>query len=173
MESFGQRLGHGKWAVTWVDARVGGGLLRIESVLPICGIDRGEEAREPDVLLPGDLGAGGRQTTDRPAAVPGHQRGSDGPPVRRPGRDARTGAAQGVRGSGRGLDDTEPAPGSGHDRPGGRCAALGCRHVGGHLPGVGDREPGGRALLEAGFADWWVTTAGPRFTKVGAPELLT
>src|SRR5664280_875622 len=97
MESFGQRLGHGKWAVTWADARVGGGLLRIESVLPICGIDRGEEAREPDVLLPGDLGTGGRQTTDRPAAVPGHQRGSDGPPVRRPGRDARTGAAQGVR----------------------------------------------------------------------------
>ena len=46
-----------------------------------------------------------------------------------------------------------------------------CGLVRRRLPGAGGAEPAGRPVLEAAFADWWRTTAAPRFTKISASVL--
>ena len=48
---------------------------------------------------------------------------------------------------------------------------AGCGASAGHLPGAGGAEPAGRAVLQAAFADWWATTAAPRFAKIRRPAL--
>ncbi len=53
----------------------------------------------------------------------------------------------------------------------GGAAARRRGRVGGHLHRVGVREPDRGPVLKRGFADWWATTAGPRWVKLGRGAL--
>src|SRR5665648_616785 len=153
-------------SVTWGNGCVGAGLGRSDRVLPRYGIDRGEEAREQDVLLPGDLRAGRRQAAHRGPAVPGQRRGGDGPVV--------------------GVDGGAPER-TQHKKFGDLAAVWGILERLGVIEAIdevcGPRRADAGASVgtylalatlnrvvapcsKLGFAPWWATTAGPRFTKV-------
>src|ERR1039458_3776719 len=141
------------------------------SVLPIYGVDRREEARQGDLLLPGGIRPGERQAADRLPGIPGDSGGTRGGDARRRAGPAGPHPAQGLRG--------------------GRCRVGVLEDLG--VAGIIDEVTGARrsdagasagtylALAALGrlvapcsklaFADWWATTAAGWFTRIGAPAL--
>ena len=143
------------------------------SVLPIYGIDRREEARQGDVLLPGGVRPGRRQAEDgvrtntwaRPPRSTRRWPGAIAMPVGH--------AASGVRG-GRGRLVRSC---NGWGSPGSwmRWSVLVVR-----TPGPRSGPYLALAALnrlvdprsKRSFADWWAGTAAERFTRIPAPAVL-
>src|SRR5512135_160560 len=142
-----------------------------DGVLPIYGVDRGEEARRGHLLLPGGVRPRAWQAADHVPGVPGHCGRAGSGDARRRARAAgrvqhmdfgAVAAAWGV------LEDLGVA--AIIDQAAGARRADAGASVGAYLV-LAALNRVVAPCSKLAFADWWAKTAAPRFTRLPASPL--